>query len=259
MRGGPHCGVPDRRTCASLTVRALGPVVLLDSLTADQLGESRASFNARYLLTVAAAAPIPATATLGNLTRSFVERAFVEMRWPAAPAEIVRFVNKALDEPDVPPLRTLREALQNGRMLRRYRGAFHITARGRALLTPGREGELYLALFEAYLSRPEPGLASGHSAGSPLRRGVPQLLWLLLQTAGEVVTVGDLAAGMVADNETRSGEDDGSFDQFSDTLREHILDPLEELGLVAVAREPRREVRVTPLFERFVIAAASLN
>lgn len=249
-------------------MRALGPVVLLDSITADQLGEPRAYHNARYLLAAAAAAPIPATATLGNLTRSFVEQAFVEMRWPAAPVEIVRFVSKTLDEPDVPLLRSLREALQNGRMLRRYRGAFHATARGRALLTPGHEGELYLALFEGYFARPEPGLTSGHAAGSPLRYGVPQLLWLLLQTTGNAVTVGDLAAGMFAGNDIWSGVGDRGFEQFGDHLRERVLDPLEELGLVettpAADRWPWRdgpicEVRSTPLFERFVIAAAGLN
>lgn len=251
-------------------MRALGPVVLLDSLTADQLGESRAYYNARYLLAAAAAAPIPATATLGNLTRSFVERAFLEMRWPATSAEVVRFVNKALDEPDVPLLRSLRLALQNGRMLRRYRDAFHATTRGRALLAPGREGELYLALFEAYFARPEPGFVSGHAAGSPLRNGVPQLLWLLLQTGGDAVTVGHLAVGMATTDIVAwpDEDDDRSLEESIGVLRQSILDQLEELGLVettpAADRWPWRdgplcEVRVTPLFERFVIAAASLN
>jgi len=250
-------------------VRALGPVVLLDSLTADQLGEPRAYYNARYLLDAAAAAPIPATATLGNLTRTFVERAFAEMRWPAAPAEVVSFVNRTLDEPDVPRLRSLREALQNARMLRKYRGAFHATSRGRALLAPSHEGELYLALFEAYLARPEPALVDGHPAGSRLRHGVPQLLWLLLQTAGDTLSVGDLAVGIAVDTVAWSDEgDDRSLEELSGALHKTILDPLEELGLVETTPAtnawswrdgPLCEVRVTPLFERFVIATASLN
>jgi hypothetical protein len=250
-------------------VRALGPVVLLDSLTADQLGEPRAYHNARYLLTAAAAAPIPATATLGNLTGSFVERALAEMRWPAAAAEVVRFVNKTLDEPDVPLLRSLREALQNGRMLRRYRGAFHTTTRGRALLAPSHEGELYLALFEAYFAPSGPALAEGHPAGSRVQLSVPQLLWLLLQTAGDGVTVGDLAAGVAADPVVSPDKrDDRDPEELSGALRQTILDPIEELGLIERMPaanecpwrdEPLCKVHVTPLFERFVIAAASLN
>lgn len=252
-----------------MTVGALGPVIALDSLTADQLGDPRAYHNARYLLAAAAADPIPATATLGNLTSSFVERALAEMRWPAATAEVVRFVNRTLDEPDVPLLRSLREALQSGRMLRRYRGAFHTTTRGRALLAPSHEGELYLAIFEAYFARPEPALAEGHPVGSRVRRSVPQLLWLLLQTAGDAVTVGDLVAGMAADPvASPEKRDDRDLKELNGALRQTILDPLEELGLIETTPAtygcPWRdellcEIRVTPLFERFVIAAASLN
>jgi hypothetical protein len=242
---------------------------MLGSLTADQLGEPRAYHNARYLLAAAATSPIPATATLGNLSRGFVERAVAEMRWPTAAPDVVRFVNKTLDEPDVPLLRSLREALQNGRMLRKYRGAFHATTRGRALLGPGREGELYLALFEAYLAPPDVASVDGlRPTGLRLQRGVPQLLWFLLETAGDTMTVGDLAEAMVAVNDTWPGESDPSFDQLSGALQESILSPLEELGLVEMVDpangrrwrdEHEREVRVTPLFERFVIAAASLN
>jgi hypothetical protein len=80
--------------------------------------------------------------------------------------------------------------------------------------------------------------------------------------------VGDLAEAMVAVNDTWPGENDSSFDQLSGALQESILSPLEELGLVEMVdpangrrwrEEHEREVRVTPLFERFVIAAASLN
>jgi hypothetical protein len=50
------------------------------------------------------------------------------------------------------------------------------------------------------------------------------------------------------------------------TLRQRILEPLEDLGLIETAageraqqEQPQRRLRVTPLFQRFVIAAASLN
>lgn len=251
---------------------ALGPVVLLDSLTAAQIGAPPAYFNARYLLSAAAASPIPATATLGGLTQSFVEQAMADMRWPNASAELVRFVSRTPEERDLPRLRFLRMALQSGGMLRKYRGAFHTTVRGRALLASGREGELYLALCAAYFGSSALTGVDDREVTLP-RHGLPLLLWLLLQSVGETTTVGELAARMrLAGVAPRGAAGDAGPALGGATLRQHLLDPLEELGLVEIDPEPsRREtraaprdesetaVRVTPLFERFVIPAARLN
>ena len=250
-------------------MHALGPVVLLDSLTADQIGDPPAYFNARYLLATAAASPIPATKTLGDFAGSFVERARAEMHWPAEPPEVVRFVDKGLDDRDIPRLRLLRGSLQSGRMLRRYRGAFHATTRGRALLAPGREGGLYLALFEGYFAPTDPAYADHCAIDPRLQRSVPQMLERLLQSAGESLTVGELAAGTPADTAERSiAEDHPRSTLLSVTLRQGILEPLEDLGLIETADaagersrhdQPQCRLRVTPLFQRFVIGSASLN
>ncbi len=256
-------------------MRGLGPVVLLDSLTADQLDQAPAYFNARYLLEAAAASPIPGTKTLGGLTQSFVERAIAEMRWPDEAAEIVRFVSSTLEERDVPRLRRLRLALQTAGLLRPYRGAFHTTVRGRSLLTPGREGELYLALFDAYLEGRGPQPADGLPADPWMQKALPAFLWLLLMNAGSEISIGEVAAGLTGDTES-SADDDGtlpeSLELVSTTLRQALLEPMEDLGLVrleipARSRGPsflgREEsltvAHVTALFERFVIAAARLN
>ena len=248
-------------------MHALGPVVLLDSLTADQIGDPLAYFNARYLLAAATASPIPTTKTLGDLAGSFVERARAEMHWPAEPPDIVRFVDKGLDDRDVPRLRLLCGSLQNGRMLRRYRGAFHATRRGRALLASGREGELYLALFEGYFAPTDPAYVDHCAIDPGLQRSVPQMLERLLQSAAEGTTVGELAAGTPADSAERTtAEDHPRSRLLGVTLRQRILEPLEDLGLIETAageraqqEQPQRRLRVTPLFQRFVIAAASLN
>lgn len=250
-------------------MHALGPVVLLDSLTADQIGDPPAYFNARYLLATAAASPIPATKTLGDLAGSFVERARAEMHWPIEPPEIVRFVDKGLDHRDIPRLRLLCGSLQNGRMLRRYRGAFHATTRGRALLAPGREGELYLALFEGYFTAPDPACADRCPIGTRLQRSVPQMIERLLQSAGENLTVGELAAGTPPDTADRSIAEAQPRSALPDvTLRQRVLEPLEDLGLIETADaagersrhdQLRCRIRVTPLFRRFVVAAPSLN
>ncbi len=165
--------------------RVFGTVALVGTLTADDVAGSAVYFNARYMLEAAASAPIPATKQLGNLTRAFVEQAFDDMRWPAEYAEIVRTYNRRLDEPDVWRLYLLRVALQNARLLRKYRGAFSTTSRGRELLAPGREGALYLELFEAYFVRTNLAFTDGYPEDPWLQHGVPDLLGLLRATAAE--------------------------------------------------------------------------
>lgn len=79
----------------------LGEIALALSLTEDQIGEPRTYVN--------------------------VERAFTEMHWDAGEADMVRFHNKTIDEPDLGGLWLLCFAAQHGGLLRKYRGAFEKT------------------------------------------------------------------------------------------------------------------------------------
>lgn len=250
-------------------MHTFGPVVLLDSFAAELLEGSRTFFNARYLLRAAEDRPIPATKTLGNLTRGFVDRAFAEMRWPADSVEIVRYVNAALDEHDLPRLHLLRVALENGRMLRNYRGAFHATVRGRELTATGREGELFVALVEAYFSATDLGTLDGFPSDPWIQRGTSRILWLLAQPAGDPLTVGDLAAGIPVDMARWPDQYHCSgFEHLSAALEQRILQPLGDLGLLEIGdaagddvwrSAPARVVSPTELFAQFVVTAASLN
>jgi hypothetical protein len=240
--------------------------MLVRSLTKAQIGEPRAYSNARYLLAAAADAPIPATKKLGNLTRAFVERAFAEMRWEADEAEMVRFHNKAIDEPDLGSLWLLRVAAQNGSLLRQYRGAFATTRRGGELLEAGREGELYAALFESYFEKTNLACLDGYPDDPLLQDQVPQILWLLHSAPAGALTVGEIAEHMVVDmTRWRDREWASAFDQLCGTIVHRLLRHMEAFGLVTMAPRPagldryrpwpERAVQVTPLFERFVVAA----
>lgn len=259
--------------------RVLGRVALVGTLTADDVAGSAVYFNARYLLGAAAEAPIPATKQLGNLTRAFVERAFDDMRWPPEYAELIRAVNRRLDEPDVWRLHLLRVALQNARLLRKYRGAFSTTARGRELLAPGREGALFLELFAAYFERTNLAFTDGYPEDPSLQYGVPDLLGLLHAAGANEVTVGDLAGELLVDIEAWRARATYSspHEVLSGALRRRVLEPLEDFGLVTVTAPPKptrhpseppprpwrddaaRVVTPTPLFARFVVDAQSLN
>lgn len=253
------------------TLRALGPITLVGTLGADDVAHSAVFFNARYLLQAVATTPIPATKQLGNLTRGFVERAFADMRWPSEYAELVTLVNTRLDESDVSRLRLLRAALQNARLLRKYRGAFTATSRGRDLLAAGREGELYLELFEAYFEKTNLAFTDGYPEDPWLQHGVPHLLWLLLSLREPGMTIADLAGELIVDTAAwPAAEYCSPTELLTSALRRRILEPLEDFGLVTVSRPPKpgahpwrndadRLVAATPLLFRFVVEAGSLN
>ena len=250
-------------------MHAFGPVVLLDTVAAEHLAGARLYYNARYFLDAATQAPIPATKSLGNLTRGFVERAAAEMRWPSQSPDIVRFINPALDELDLPGLHRLRVVLERGRLLRNYRGAFHSTAGASALMTAGREGELYVALFEAYFKATELALLDGYPSDPHLQQATPRILWLLGRMANGATTVGELAKAVPVDSSRWPVSAMGTgFERLCAALRHRILEPLEDFDLALLDPSPasdsagddlRRQVQVTELFERLVVAAADLN
>lgn len=250
-------------------MHALGPFVLMTSLPADRLARSRAYFNARYLLEAAARTPLPATRTLGDLAPPFVQLAVSQMRWPDTSDELVHFVTMMPEERDVPPLRRLRLALEHGGLLRKYRGAFHATAGAHLLLEAGHEGDLYLALFDAYFRLPAPGLAR-EPADPRLLQGLVQLLWQLHEAHGAAVCGSALLATL---QKTAGHDADGRpAAPLSDAaLQRELLEPLEELGLIALAwtsppededhppRDDQPVVQATPLFDQFLVAASRLN
>ena len=244
---------------------AVGPIVLFDSLTAEQLAPSRAYFNARYLLHAAAATPLVATRTLGELPPAFVQRAAAEMRWPDTSAAPVRFVAPAPHERDLPALHRLRLALERGGLLRAYRGAFHPTAAAGSLLAPGREGQLYLRLVAAYFDLPPTPLAR-EAAQPSFVRSLAHLLWRLRQADGAALHGAALATAAAPDAEDVA---DAAWSS-PVALRRDLLDPLEELGLIAIEWLPSEEdssapfddepvVSGTPLLARFVLPTARLN
>ncbi len=201
------------------------------------------------------------------------------MRWPAEWAGLVRTYNRRLDEPDVWRLHLLRIALQNVRLLRKYRGAFGTTSRGRELLAPGREGALFLELFAAYFERTNLAFTDGYPEDPWLQHGVPDLLTLLHDLPAGGATIGDLAAELPVDVQawTAAATYSSPHEMLSGALRRRILEPLEDFGLVTVTapakptRHPSeppprpwrddaaRVVTPTPLFARFVVDAQTLN
>ncbi len=152
----------------------------------DDVQRSPFVANAAILLSAASAkAGLKATAA-GNLSRAVVREMVEQMRWPEYDREDFWHLNKVLNEEDVWPLHIVRLTLGTARLLRRRKGAFHATPRGRALAVAGEGGALLVHLFRtffreinlAYLSR------LGPEEQDPLQWRAA-LLFLRLVTADE--------------------------------------------------------------------------
>lgn len=242
----------------------LGTLALSGSIAAEELAHSRLLHNARFLLAAAAAEPLAATKTLGNLNRRFVGRAVEGMRWPEGYIEDVRFLNKVIDEEDLRKLNLLRIALVNGGMLRRHRGAFVTTKRGRHLIEPGREGALFLALWVTYFLETNLGYCDRMPDDPVLQSCIGSIMLAVTEAEERWVGLDELRQYVAVGRGVweREGDFFGDPNRAIDyAVQWRLLEPLEDFGLVELdcdrARFARdiRAVRATPLLRAFATEA----
>jgi hypothetical protein len=241
----------------------MGALALSGAHPGETLADSLLLHNARFLLAAAAAEPIATTKKLGNLNRRFVARAVEGMRWPEGYIENVRFLNKVIDEDDLRKLNLLRIALVNGGMLRRYRGAFVTTRRGRHLIEPGREGALFLALWVASFLETNLGY-SDLMPDDPMLQLCAGRIMLAALDADEWVGFDELREYVVVTFGV--WDEEGAY--FGDpqlpidlAVQWRLLEPLEDFGLLELDAESTRftrhvrAVRATSLLRAFASRA----
>lgn len=235
-------------------------LTLTSHIDAASLAGSRMLHNARWLLAAAAETPVPATKKLGNLNRRFVSEALENMRWPEGYLEQIREICKVVDEEDVHRLNLLRVALINGGMLRRYRGAFQTTKRGRHLIEPGREGALFLALWSAYFLETNLGYTDLMPYDDLLQLSAQPIMFGLLSIGDAWITMDELRnlVLVTADVWEAEGQFFGGITGAVDfALHRRVLQPLEEFGLIEIDASSQhsiarvRAVRATPLLPLF--------
>jgi hypothetical protein len=122
----------------------------LHAPASDAVGGAAFVGNAQLLLRAAAAkGGLKATAG-GNLSRAVVRDLVDRMCWPEYDREDFWHLNKVLNEEDVWPLHILRLVLAEAKLLRRRKGTFHATPRGRELAEDPAGGALLVTLFRAF-------------------------------------------------------------------------------------------------------------
>ncbi|MBM3500937.1 MAG: hypothetical protein FJX74_19950 [Armatimonadetes bacterium] len=238
------------------------PAIRLNrALSLDEVGKTRYFEAARAILQALEAEGGETRATpKGNLNRQFAETAVLRCPRLVEHMEAYRGRDRrpGLNEEDVGDIHYMRIVLTLSRLIARRRNTIRITKKGRQLLEDGRAGELYALLFRTFFRELNlayidwlavesdfqhlvgVGLFYVHAFGDTWRREdrlselvVPEPLLPLL---------GDLPPAV------RPGR----------VVRARLLRPLEDFGLVEVRDAGQeghftiREVRKTPLFDRFI-------
>ena len=86
---------------------------------------------------------------LKALKRYFVAWAAEAFAWPHYTAADLYYMNKVLNEPDFPPLVALHDLLLSAKLVRHYKGAMHLTKKGRQLRS--HPAALWMVLSEHLL------------------------------------------------------------------------------------------------------------
>jgi len=233
---------------------SLGPMRLREDVSPDDLQQSTFLTNARLLLGKLKESEQRATAK-GNLNRDFVRVMAAEMRMPERYREWQRYI-KVTREADVWPLDELRTVLQVAGLMRKYKGAFRITRRGRELSGEAQAGALFAHLFRTFFGRFDLAYLDEGGEDPLLQATFPQSLWAIGRLADEWTSIRMLRERVLLATDQPYGE--------LSRFRSRIVWPLLDFGLLESRMDPdvtdpprhpgaeTEQVRKTPLFDRFV-------
>lgn len=150
---------------------------LCHKLDAADYAEASLPANARILLErLVAEGGSPAT-TKGNLNRTLIEGLFENLRMPATRREMIRGVNKVLNETDVFDLHRARLVAQMAGLLTLRKKRFQPTRLGVELLAADRAGEFYHAMFLGYFQKFNLGYESRFPEIPAIQDTMAAILW----------------------------------------------------------------------------------
>jgi len=239
------------------------PLRLSESVTAEALEGSPFLANARAFLTALLETDGTPATPAGNLKRAFVAEMLEKMRLEDGYLDQLLRVNKVINEEDVRVLHVLRVNLEVGGLLKRRKGHFSLTRKGKELAKPDRAGRLLAHLFRTYFGEFNIAYGSRGTDDFSLQHVVPLLLWQIGARAREWISLRELALQILPSRPDRPFPQDGpTWWQEESDMHWWVLRPLKQFGLLeerdVAPQTPARwrpheiQVRTTPLYEAFL-------
>jgi hypothetical protein len=237
-------------------------------LDLEEAEKGRFFFNARTFLTRLDETDGAGATAAGNLKRVVVAEMLERMRLPEGYVWNLRRMNKVVNERDAWPVHLVRVNLELAGLIHRRKGTFLLTGKGRKLMSPDAAGELFRKLFLVHFGEFNLEYGKRSLPGLDLQAAVPLFLCQIGAWARDWTTVERLARRLLPEPPAGTPGGEGrSVRTDSASIYGIVLEPLEEFGLLEDReidlagreedvwwrwRPEATEVRVTPLFRRFI-------
>jgi hypothetical protein len=233
---------------------------LNEDIPLSQLQGARVLLNARILLQAAVDSDGIKATTAGNLNRKFVLEMLEAMHWLPRFREDVRHYRKALNEEMVLPLHKLRAVLDIGGLIRRTKGSFRVTKKGKSMMPEGRAGALYALLFRTWFRKFNLAYLDYMAECSSLQDTIGFSLFMLARHAQTWQPIEKLPPTLLLPSVKREIPESQYGDNEECMVRSRIVKPLESFGLLEGryhsedrhSYNPPHEVRKTELFDEFL-------
>jgi hypothetical protein len=237
------------------------PLRVATDLQEADLEGARFVHNARVMLHALSSPPGTRATAGGNLNRAFVAQMMDRMAWRENELEVIRDMNKVVNEHDAWGVHVTRLVLELAKLVRRRKGHFTATRAGVDLAAPAAAGRLAASLFRTFFGTFNLAYLDGIPEDSRLQYVAPLTLWRI-GVEGRSWQSPEALADHVLPPELRRVESSACpLDTGAVRFELRIVEPLLGFGLleerpaVSDARPLGKhviEVRVTPLFDRMI-------
>ncbi len=235
-------------------------IILNDNLPADDIAKAPLLHNCRLLLNLLEESGGVKTTTRGNLKRDAVKHINDLAVTEGCDLYDVYRPPGVVNEDDARPVHMARVVCDVAGLLKKRKGRFEITKKGKSLISKGNEGRLFACLFDMYFSRFNLGYCDRCPELAGLQNTFPYTLYRLSEEgegalAGPESVASSLVHPDVATEISALEEDYLTLERLLDV---RLLRHLEIFSLIEISRGMTesgyraRTFSKTKLFDRFI-------
>lgn len=236
-----------------------GPLVLTRDLPFEEVSRAPILRNARAFLDVLVREDGTRATAAGNLNRAFVRTMLNEGEWPERLIGTLEDRRQMVNEADVFPLHTLRILLDLSGFIRKWKGRFVVTRRGREALSEERAGDLFARLFETQFLKMNLAYLDRAEVEGEFQYGIPYSLCQLHDAGRGWSSPEELIDPLLLPFVRESIPERVGFSLAALVLCTRLLDVLVRFGLAETREIPgesrwSREYRyrISPLYDRLL-------
>lgn len=235
------------------------PIRFNRNIPLEKLRQAEFLISAREFLTMLVEQDgFTKTTQSGYLTRRFVSDALDRFTFLEGKKEKLLKYSKIINETDVFDIHIVRIVLEFAGLIRKQKGAFRITRKGRELLGDHNAGELYTLLFITMFRKFNLEYLDRYSENAHLQHSAAFMLYCLMTNATKWTDLVALTKRITLPKVQEMAFSPTGHDQLSGQVEIRFLRPLSRFGLVEcrIDKEDRinrqYSYRISPLFKRFI-------